>query len=65
MKKNYIAPAVCIVEMADEASIICASLPVSNDGKKNDIVFQSINRPGVWDSSNWAEVSEQNNSEDK
>lgn len=65
MKKNYIAPAVNIVELADEAGIICASLNVVNNGKKNDITFQSINRPGVWDSSNWAEVPEQNNGEDK
>ena len=65
MKKNYIAPAVNIVELADEAGIICTSIQVSNDGKKNDITFQSINRPGVWDSSNWAEVPEQNESESK
>lgn len=65
MKKTYITPVVNIVELADEAGIICASLTVVNNGKKNDITFQSINRPGVWDSSNWAEVPEQNNVEDK
>lgn len=65
MKKNYIAPAVNIVELADEAGIICTSITISNNGKKNDITFQSINRPGVWDSSNWAEVPEQNNGENK
>lgn len=66
MKKTYITPAVSLIEMADEAGIICTSVPVANQNPKDNITFQSINRPGVWDSSNWTEMHDlQNGEEDK
>lgn len=55
MKKTYIAPSVSQFELGREEGILCMSVGVNKDPQK-DITFQSINRPSVWDASNWAEI---------